>query len=138
MRPDKATLAGVAATLGLYRAGLATTRIPVWRMIATAADALQARADTLAARIPGAAVVTLTATIGGGSLAGETLPSFGIAVAARSADRLAAALRMGEPAVLARIEGGRVVLDLRTVDPSADDELAGAVARALAGSGGAG
>jgi L-seryl-tRNA(Ser) seleniumtransferase len=138
MRPDKATLAGVAATLGLYRAGLATTRLPVWRMIATAAEALQARADTLAARIPGTAVVPLTATIGGGSLAGETLPSFGIAVAARSADRLAAALRTGEPAVMARTEGGRVVLDLRTVDPSTDDELAGAVARALAGSGAAG
>ena len=35
MRPDKATLLGVAATLGLYRAGLATTHIPVWVMVAT-------------------------------------------------------------------------------------------------------
>ena len=35
MRPDKATLAAVAATLGLYRAGRAETEIPVWRMIAT-------------------------------------------------------------------------------------------------------
>jgi L-seryl-tRNA(Ser) seleniumtransferase len=137
-RPDKATLAGVAATLGLYRAGLATTRIPIWRMIATPLEALQARAAALVARVPAGEVVPLVATIGGGSLPGETLPSFGLAVAARSADRLAAALRTGEPAVLARIEGGRVVLDLRTVDPSADDELAGAVAVALAGSGGAG
>ncbi|MEJ7695701.1 MAG: L-seryl-tRNA(Sec) selenium transferase [Candidatus Limnocylindrales bacterium] len=35
MRPDKLTMAGVALTLGLYRAGRATAEIPVWRMIAT-------------------------------------------------------------------------------------------------------
>ena len=137
-RPDKVTLAGVAATLGLYRAGLATARIPVWRMIATPPETLRARADALASRVPGADVVPLTATIGGGSLPGETLPSFGLALAARSADRLLAALRAGEPAMLGRIDGGRVVLDLRTVDPSADDELAGAIPGALAAVGGAG
>ena len=98
MRPDKATLAGVAATLGLYRAGRATAEIPVWRMIATPAGALRDRADALAARVDGASVVALRATVGGGSLPGETLPSFGLALAARSADRLLAALRAGEPA----------------------------------------
>jgi L-seryl-tRNA(Ser) seleniumtransferase len=131
VRPDKATLVGVAATLGLYRAGLATTEIPVWRMIATPLAALRARADALAARVPGAAAVALAATIGGGSLPGETLPSFGLAVAARSAERLLAALRGGDPAVLGRIEDGRLLLDLRTVDPRVDDELAVALGRAL-------
>ncbi len=90
MRPDKATLAGVAATLGLYRAGLAQSAIPVWRMIAAPLDSLRARADALAARIPGAEPVTLAATVGGGSLPGETLPSFGLAIRAASADRLLA------------------------------------------------
>jgi L-seryl-tRNA(Ser) seleniumtransferase len=136
MRPDKATLAGVAATLGLYRAGLATSEIPVWRMIATPADVLQARADALAARVPGAAAVPLSATLGGGSLPGETLPSFGLALAARSADRLLAALRTGAPAVVGRIEDGRVVLDLRAVDPASDDALADALAAALRSVGG--
>ena len=138
MRPDKATLVGVAATLGLYRAGLATMRIPVWRMIATLPETLRARADALASRIPGADVVPLTATIGGGSLPGETLPSFGLALATRSADRLLAALRGADPAVVGRIEGGRVVLDLRTVEPSVDDVLALAVLGALAADGGTG
>ena len=138
MRPDKATLAGVAATLGLYRAGLATTEIPVWRMIATPPDSLRARADALAARLPGAATVALAATIGGGSLPGETLPSFGLALAARSANRLLAALRGADPAVVGRIEDGRVVLDLRTVDPTADDDLARTLASALRSVGGAG
>ena len=132
MRPDKATLAGVAATLGLYRAGLATTAIPVWRMIAMLPEALRARADGLAARVPEAEAVPLAATIGGGALPGETLPSFGLALTTRSADRLLAALRAADPPVVGRIEGGRVVLDLRTVEPSADDELASAVLRVLA------
>ena len=138
MRPDKSTLAGVAATLGLYRAGLATSEIPVWQMIATPPAALRARADALAVRMPGAATVALAATIGGGSLPGETLPSYGLAVAARSAERLLAALRRGDPAVIGRIEDGRLLLDLRTVDPRVDDELAGALGAALAATGDAG
>ncbi len=97
MRPDKATLAGVAATLGLYRAGRATATIPVWRMIATSPAALRARAEALAVRVPGAEAVTLAATIGGGSLPGETLPSFGLALVVRSVDRLLAALRGADP-----------------------------------------
>ena len=138
MRPDKATLAGVAATLGLYRAGLATREIPVWRMIATPAEALRARAEAIAARVAGVACIPLAATVGGGSLPGETLPSFGLALDGHSGaatNRLLAALRAGEPAVLGRIEDGRVVLDLRTVDPAADAELGRAVAAALAAAG---
>jgi L-seryl-tRNA(Ser) seleniumtransferase len=134
MRPDKATLAGVAATLGLYRAGLATQEIPVWRMIAAPVEALRARAEALAARVAGATTAPLAATVGGGSLPGETLPSYGLALDGRpaaSTNRLLAALRAGEPAVLGRIEGGRVVLDLRTVDPAADEELGRAIAAAL-------
>lgn len=134
MRPDKATLAGVSATLGLYRSGLATREIPVWRMIATTVEVLRARADAVAARVAGVTPTQLTATVGGGSLPGETLPSFGLALDARpaaSANRLLAALRAGEPAVLGRIEGGRVVLDLRTVDPAADVGLGRAIAVAL-------
>jgi len=138
MRPDKATLAGVAATLGLYRAGLAATQIPVWRMIATPPGALRVRADALAARVPGAAAAQMSATVGGGALPGETLPSCGLAVGARSAERLLGALRGGDPAVLGRIEGGRVLLDLRTVDPRADGELAAALEDALAATGDAG
>jgi L-seryl-tRNA(Ser) seleniumtransferase len=105
-------------------------------MIATPAGVLQARAGALATRVPGAAAVPLSATLGGGSLPGETLPSFGLALAARSAARLLAALRAGAPAVVGRIEDGRVVLDLRAVDPASDDALAGALAVALRSVGG--
>ncbi len=133
-RPDKATLAGVAATLGLYRAGRAVETIPVWTMIASPVAAIRDRAASVAAAIggPGAAeVVAVESTVGGGSLPGQTLPSFGIAIASRSAARTLAALRRGSPSVIGRIADGRVILDLRTVDPGEDARLASAVAVAL-------
>jgi L-seryl-tRNA(Ser) seleniumtransferase len=136
MRPDKVILAAVAATLALYRAGRAEVEIPVWRMIAASSETLRARASMLA-KVLGdrAQVVATEATVGGGSLPGETLPSFGMALAGRSADRTLAALRRGSPSVVGRIEGGRVILDLRTVDPGRDRELATAI---LASAGDAG
>jgi L-seryl-tRNA(Ser) seleniumtransferase len=129
-------LAAVAATLALYRAGRAEVEIPVWRMIAASSETLRARASMLA-KVLGdrAQVVATEATVGGGSLPGETLPSFGMALAGRSADRTLAALRRGSPSVVGRIEGGRVILDLRTVDPGRDRELATAI---LASAGDAG
>ena len=133
MRPDKATLLGVAATLGLYRAGLAASRIPVWQMIALPAEDLRIRAERMAARIGEAAtVVPLASTVGGGSLPGETIPSFGVAIAGRAANRTLADLRrVGPRPVIGRIEDDRVVLDLRTVDPRLDDELAATVEATL-------
>ena len=134
MRPDKGTLLGVAATLGLYRAGLAVSQVPVWAMIATPVGDLRDRAERVAGLIGDAAtVVPLRSTIGGGSLPGQTIPSFGVAVGSRSADRLLADIRKrGRQPVIGRIEDGRVVLDLRTVDPERDHELASTVVAVLA------
>jgi L-seryl-tRNA(Ser) seleniumtransferase len=136
MRPDKATLAGVAATLALYQAGRAESAIPVWRMIAASPEALRERAERLATELDpsaGASVVELRSTVGGGSLPGETLPSWGVALAVRSAGRMLAALRRGTPCVMARVEGGRVMLDLRTVREDWLDWLPGAIATAVEG-----
>ncbi|HEY8635698.1 MAG TPA: L-seryl-tRNA(Sec) selenium transferase, partial [Candidatus Limnocylindrales bacterium] len=52
VRPEKVTLAALAATLGLYRAGRAATEIPVWRMIAATPEELGRRADALVATLP--------------------------------------------------------------------------------------
>lgn len=132
MRPDKATMIGVTTTLGLYRAGRATAEIPIWQMIAVPVDSLRARADSLAKALGGnAEVVEVRSTVGGGSLPGETLPSIGLAVATRSATRTLKALRTATPAVIGRIEDARVILDLRTVPPSADAALLTAVRAVL-------
>ncbi|HSO29951.1 MAG TPA: L-seryl-tRNA(Sec) selenium transferase [Candidatus Sulfomarinibacteraceae bacterium] len=137
MRPDKTILAAVAATLALYRAGRATTEIPVWRMLATPMAELRARAATIVGALPGGAaeVVELSSTVGGGSLPGEALPSVGLGLPVpngRAATDLLARLRAGDPCVIARIERDRVILDLRTVAPGDDSRLAAAVARAIA------
>jgi L-seryl-tRNA(Ser) seleniumtransferase len=136
MRPDKVTLAGVAATLGLYRAGRAETAIPVWRMIATPAATLRSRAEALAgalAETMPAEVLELWSTVGGGSLPGETLPSWGVGLRVRRPDRFVAALRRGTPCVLARVADDRVVLDLRTVLDDPMDGLRTALVAAAAG-----
>jgi L-seryl-tRNA(Ser) seleniumtransferase len=138
MRPDKTTLAGVAATLGLYRAGRAVELIPVWSMIAMPAAAIRERAEWVVAALggsPSAEILAVESTVGGGSLPGETLPSFAVALGARSAARLLAALRRGNPSVVGRIVDDRVVLDLRTVAPEDDGRLTSAITRALEGLG---
>jgi L-seryl-tRNA(Ser) seleniumtransferase len=135
MRPDKLTLAGVAATLGLYRAGRAASTIPVWRLIALTPEELRRRAVSLAEAVAPrveAELVELRSTVGGGSLPGETLPSWGIAIRTRGADRLVSALRRGTPCVIARIDDGRVVFDLRTVLEDPVERLGPAIVAAAA------
>lgn len=136
MRPDKAILAAVAATLALYRGGRAATEIPVWRQLARPVDELRARAGSLATLLAdaGAEVVETEATVGGGSLPGEVVPSVGLAFRGgrgNAAPALLTRLRVGAPAVIGRIERDRVVLDLRTVEPADDAALATAIRAAL-------
>ena len=132
MRPDKTILAAVAATLGLYRAGVAVREIPVWRQIAASVDDLDARARRVAEAVDGVRVVEIEATIGGGSLPGETLPSRGVALPGRATTHLAR-LRAGSPAVVGRIERDEVIVDLRSIDPADDEALIGAIRAAIAG-----
>jgi L-seryl-tRNA(Ser) seleniumtransferase len=131
LRVDKTTLAGLAATLSLYLRGQAVQRIPVWRMIATAETALDARvalwAERLAAAGLEARVTPGASTVGGGSLPGETLPTRLLALPGLPADRLAARLRAGRPAVIARIVGDALCFDPRTVLPEQDDLLLAAI-----------
>ena len=137
MRPDKSTLAAVAATLAIYRAGRAQLDIPVWRAIGADVAHLRERAQRLIVALPpsvgiGAVdVVDTRAAVGGGALPGQTLSSIALRFRRGSAAGLARALRQGDPCVIARVEDEAVLVDLRTVDPDADEPLAGALARAL-------
>ncbi|MGE0712059.1 MAG: L-seryl-tRNA(Sec) selenium transferase [Planctomycetota bacterium] len=141
LRPGKLTLAALEATLRLYRdPARALERLPVARRIATPLVELRRRADALAAAIeqacPGLAVevVAGTSKVGGGSYAVEELATWVVAVASpeRGADALVRALRLGEPAVFARIALGRVCFDPRTLDPGEEAELVRALVAALA------
>jgi len=141
LRVDKFTIAGLSATLAAYQAGRALQEIPIWRMIGLSLAEVRQRAQRLARRIRAlgveAEVVPGNSTIGGGSLPGETLPTALVALHAASADALARRLRLGDPAVVGRIEEDRLLLDLRTVLPEEEGELLRAVERALTGPAGA-
>ncbi len=134
MRPDKVILAALVATLRLYRRGEATSEIPIWRQIAARVEDLERRARRLEEliAIEGVRAAPTTSTIGGGSLPGQTQPSWSMAIAGTAPDAVLAALRNGSPPVIGRIEDGSVRLDLRTVDPEDDAILPVAVRAALA------
>jgi L-seryl-tRNA(Ser) seleniumtransferase len=137
MRMDKASIAGLAATLGHYARGEAVEAIPVWRMIAAPLDELRRRASGWAdACGDGAAaeVVAGRSMIGGGSLPEEGLDTALCAIAAPpgGADALTAALRSASLPIVARIEHDRVLLDPRTVEPADDAHVAATLREATA------
>jgi L-seryl-tRNA(Ser) seleniumtransferase len=136
LRPDKLTLAALAATLEHYLRDQAVECVPVWRMLATTPDAIELRAQTLARRLGGSGLsfelLDGLSAIGGGSLPGETLPTRLLAILSSDPpDRLAARLRAADPSVIGRIERDRLVLDLRTVLPEEDELLAEAILRVM-------
>ncbi len=133
VRADKVTLAGVTATLRHYLAGNARVEIPVWRMIGATVDELSIRARKIA-RQTGFAVVDSTASIGGGSLPGETMPSIALKFEVAHPDQVAQALRSGTPSVFPIIRDGAVLIDLRAVQPEQDGSLIQALRAALGAS----
>jgi L-seryl-tRNA(Ser) seleniumtransferase len=81
-------------------------------------------------------VVSGDSAMGGGSLPADDMPSQLVRVdpssVAGGADELARRLRTGAIAIMARIEAEHILLDPRTIPPSRDAEVAGAVKAALA------
>ena len=135
VRADKMTYAALEATLEEYVSGRAAQTVPVARMMSMALDEIERRATALAAALSSAGLQTEIidgfSTIGGGSAPGSQLPTRLVALTLPAA-RLDAALRTARPPVIARIEDGRVVIDLRTVAPEDDERLPGLIAGAAA------
>jgi L-seryl-tRNA(Ser) seleniumtransferase len=128
VRADKLTLAALEGTLGLYlEPERALTAVPVLRMLREPAEAVRARAARLAEFVGGEVEQTV-ARVGGGALPLAELPSFACAVE----ERLAAALRVGDPAVVGLVRDGRCLLDCRTLAAEEIDDVAAAVSRARA------
>jgi L-seryl-tRNA(Ser) seleniumtransferase len=127
VRADKLTLAALQQVALAYLDGDATT-IPLWRMATASLDELAGRAERLAGEVAGAKVLDTEAVAGGGSLPGLTIPSVGVAVEVTAPEAMLAALRAA--GVVARVEAGAVVCDLRTVDAGDDHRLGAALAAA--------
>jgi L-seryl-tRNA(Ser) seleniumtransferase len=119
LRVDKLTLAALEATLQSYRRGRALEEIPVWRMIGASAAELEARArhwsEALRAADIDAAVQPGESAVGGGSLPGETLPTFLLALTPQRPEAMAAQLRQRDTPIIGRIQQDRLLFDPRTV-----------------------
>ncbi|MDX6668310.1 MAG: L-seryl-tRNA(Ser) seleniumtransferase [Solirubrobacteraceae bacterium] len=136
LRLDKLSLAALEATLRLYRdPGRARREIPVLAMLEASDEELGARAARLLARIEnaGAELARATAKVGGGALPLLELEGPVVAVdpGPLGADRLAAALRAGDPPVIGRIADGRLLLDPRTLTDEEAERAGAQVGAAL-------
>jgi L-seryl-tRNA(Ser) seleniumtransferase len=131
VRADKLCLAGLTATLLHYLKNEAEREIPIWRMIATPLEQLQARAGAWVERLGRGETIPGQSTVGGGSLPGETLPTCLAAFAVRRPDRALAWLRQGAPPVIARVQAERLLLDPRTVLPEQEAALLRTLANVL-------
>ena len=129
LRLDKLSLAGLAATLRLYRPpNDPMARVPVLRMLSESTELVRARAQALLGLVTGAArldavIVETEGFAGGGAMPMHALAGFALRLscAEMSTEDLARRLRTGATAVVGRIERDGLLLDMRTV---ADDELA--------------
>jgi L-seryl-tRNA(Ser) seleniumtransferase len=139
LRPDKLTLAALAATLALYRDG-AIDAIPVPRMLGAPPGELEAAARALAAAIGelaglAIAVEPCRSAVGGGAMPTAALASWAVTVRGGAggpgADAIDAALRCAPVPVIGRIEAGRIWLDARTIAAGEVAAVAAAV-RAVA------
>jgi L-seryl-tRNA(Ser) seleniumtransferase len=119
-------LAALESTLDAHSRGRLDL-LPVWSFLEADSQTLRERAECIAGKVDAEAVAT-EAVIGGGSVPGATLSSWGIRLAG-DPDRLAMQLRAGDPPVIGRIVDGDFIVDLRAV-PRDDDKL---IVTAIAG-----
>ncbi len=133
LRVDKATLAALGATLRLALAPETMVEIPFYRMLSTSLETLRARGDALRERLAASAIVAHVVEsngyTGGGALPLTTLPSFALALPMRDPNAYAKRLRAFRPPLIGRVDGDRVLLDLRTLPPERDDDVATLIER---------
>ena len=136
LRVDKLTYAALEATLLAY-VKRDHDAVPVLRMMRLSKDEIARRAETIVSSVASAQLKRLKlelldgeSVIGGGAAPSAVLPTRLIALTHvdLSADELSARLRASTPPVIARVEEGRILLDLRTVFPEQDANLATALA----------
>ena len=130
VRADKTSLAGLSATLLHYLKDEAERKIPIIKMMSLALNQIRTRAQTWENEIGVGEVVEGESTVGGGSLPGESMPTFLLSLEVESAERFLKLLRRDHPPIIARTEKNRILLDPRTVLPEQDQALIAGVKKA--------
>jgi len=137
LRVDKLIYAALEATLLAY-VKRDYNAVPTLRMMQTPKADITRRAEALAKSIQSqklrAELLDSESLLGGGSAPSSTLPTTVLALTcySLSANELAARLRVSDPPVIARVEEGKVLLDLRTVSPEQDKVLTQVLVNAAA------
>lgn len=137
MRPDKLTLAALEATVDSHLAGNAVRELPLYQMLASSTDSIRERCQRMVSALKSDCEFELVVSncdsqIGGGSMPDVLIPSCGVRICCGSGEALARKLRTGQIAVQCRREEGDLLLDLRTIPPSSDEQLAATLRGALA------
>jgi L-seryl-tRNA(Ser) seleniumtransferase len=103
-------------------------RIPALAMIRQSPDEIRARAEALLAGVPelAASIIAGESVIGGGATPEQSIATWLIAIDG-DANQMERNLRGGDPAIVARIENGRVLIDLRTVFSAEEREVSAAL-----------
>ncbi len=123
IRPDKTCLAGLTSTLFHYLRNEAEIKIPVWQMISKTPKEIFDIAIRWKEFLGFGEVIENRSTIGGGSMPGETLPTFVLSITVKNPDHFLKQTRQLNPPIIARIENDQVLLDPRTVFPSQEEQL---------------
>ena len=113
-----ADYSALEAVLAMHASGRADA-LPVRRMLLVSLDDLSKRAHQLAESLDGdlegAHVRKTQSVVGGGSMPGTSMPSWGVAVKTADPAAFTARLRAGTPSVFCRMEPDAAVFDVRTV-----------------------
>lgn len=132
VRLDKLRVAALVATLEAHLAADGAPDLPVWRMLQADVGLLAARCKVLATAVGGGAEVTEALTVvGGGAAPQQGVSGPVVRLPHAHPGVLAAALRAGDPPVVARVEREALWLDLRTVEPDDDVTLVRSIREAL-------
>jgi len=132
VRADKMALAGLSATLLHYLKGEAQQKIPIWQMISMDLKRIESRAKQWTRFIKGARMILGESAVGGGSLPGERLPTWLVALEVPNSNKFLARLRSSHPPIIARVEDSLVMIDPRTVLPQQEGALLVELQNALA------
>jgi len=121
VRADKTCLSGISTTLIHYLKGEVEEKIPIWKMISLDKNTIHQKALGWKKSIGQGSVIEGNSMVGGGSLPGETLPTYLLALDIPKANKFLARLRALPFPIIARIENGQTLFDPRTVLPNQEE-----------------